>query len=80
MHQSFTCSDTSSIDHLVMSKFVSGPPRYHLAISGIRELSLLRIFTRSDTASIDHLVIREFVSGPPRYHLAIKVVREQFVN
>ena len=30
-------SDTSSIDHLVMREFVSGPPRYHLAIKGIRE-------------------------------------------
>jgi len=30
-------SDTSSIDHLVMREFVSGPPRYHLAIRGIRE-------------------------------------------
>ena len=27
-----TPSDTSSIDHLVMREFVSGPPRYHLAI------------------------------------------------
>jgi len=30
-------SDTSSIDHLVMREFVSGPPRYHLALKGIRE-------------------------------------------
>jgi len=30
-------SDTSSIDHLVMREFVSGPPRYHLTIRGIRE-------------------------------------------
>jgi len=30
-------SDTSSIDHLVMREFVSGPPRYHLAIKGVRE-------------------------------------------
>ena len=30
-------SDTSSIDHLVMREFVSGPPRYRLAIRGIRE-------------------------------------------
>ena len=37
----FLCvsSDTSCIDHLVMREFVSGPPRYHLAIRGIRELS-----------------------------------------
>ena len=27
----------SSIDHLVMKEFVSGPPRYHLAIKGVRE-------------------------------------------
>jgi len=30
-------SDTSSIDHLFMRDFVSGPPRYHLAIKGVRE-------------------------------------------
>jgi len=30
-------SDTSSIDHLVMREFVSGPPRYHLPIMGICE-------------------------------------------
>ena len=30
-------SDISSIDHLVMREFVSGPPRYHLAIKGVRE-------------------------------------------
>jgi len=27
-------SDISSIDHLVMREFVSGSPRYHLAIKG----------------------------------------------
>jgi len=31
------CSDTSSIDHLVMREFVSGPPGYRLAIRGIRK-------------------------------------------
>jgi len=30
-------SDISSIDHLIMREFVSGPPRYHLAIKGVRE-------------------------------------------
>ena len=30
-------SDISSIDHLVMREFVSGPPRYHLAVKGVRE-------------------------------------------
>ena len=30
-------SYTSSIDHLVMRKFVSGPPKYHLAIKGVRD-------------------------------------------
>ena len=30
-------SDTSSIDHLVMREFVCGPPRYHLAIKGLRK-------------------------------------------
>jgi len=30
-------SDTSSIYHLVMREFVSGPPKYHLAIKGVRE-------------------------------------------
>jgi len=30
-------SDTSSIDHLVIRDFMSGPPRYHLAIKGVRE-------------------------------------------
>jgi len=30
-------SDTSSIDHLVIREFVSGPPRCHLAIKGVRE-------------------------------------------
>jgi len=30
-------SDTSSIDHVVMREFVSGLPRYHLAIKGVRE-------------------------------------------
>jgi hypothetical protein len=30
-------SDTSSIDHLVMSEFVSGSPRYYLAIKVVRE-------------------------------------------
>jgi len=30
-------SDTSSIDHLVMREFVSRPPRYHLALKGVRE-------------------------------------------
>ena len=32
-----TNSDISSIDHLIMRQFVSGPPRYHLAIKGVRE-------------------------------------------
>ena len=36
MHVS-TCSDTSSIDHLVMRKFVSGPRRYHKLNKGVRE-------------------------------------------
>ena len=57
---------TSSIDHLVMREFVSRPPRYHLAIKGVREQFVRR---DSGTSSIDHLVMREFVSGPPRYHL-----------
>ena len=30
-------SDISSIDHLIMREFVSGPPRHHLAIKGVRE-------------------------------------------
>ena len=30
-------SDISSIDHLALREFVSGPPRYHLAIKGVRE-------------------------------------------
>jgi len=30
-------SATSSIDHLVIREFVIGPPRYNLAIRGIRE-------------------------------------------
>jgi len=30
-------SYTSSIDHLVMKEFVSGPSRYHLVIKGVRE-------------------------------------------
>ena len=30
-------SDISSIDHLGLREFVSGPPRYHLAIKGVRE-------------------------------------------
>jgi len=30
-------SDISSINHLVMREFVSGSPRYHLAIKGVRE-------------------------------------------
>jgi len=30
-------SDTSSIEHLVMREFASGPPRYHLAIKGVRD-------------------------------------------
>ena len=30
-------SDISSIDHLIMREFVGGPPRYHLAIKGVRE-------------------------------------------
>jgi len=32
----FRISDISSIDHLVMREFVSGPPRYHFAIKGVR--------------------------------------------
>ena len=32
-----TQSDISSIDHLALREFVSGPPRYHLAIKGVRE-------------------------------------------
>jgi len=36
-HVSQWMSYISSIDHLVMREFVSGPPRYHLAIKGIRE-------------------------------------------
>jgi len=32
-----TLSDISSIDHLALREFVSGPPRYHLAIKGVRE-------------------------------------------
>jgi len=35
--QDYVSNDTSSIDHLVMREFVSGPPRYHWAIRGIRE-------------------------------------------
>ena len=35
--ETFQKSDISSIDHLVMREFVSGPPRYHLAIKGVRE-------------------------------------------
>jgi len=31
-------SDISSIDHLALREFVSGPPRYHLAIKGVRKL------------------------------------------
>ena len=31
------CSDTSSINHLVMRESVSGPPRYHLAIKMVCE-------------------------------------------
>jgi len=34
-------SDISSIDHLVMREFVSGPPRYHLTIKGVREQLLV---------------------------------------
>ena len=30
-------SDISSIGHLDMREFVSGSPRYHLAIKGVRE-------------------------------------------
>ena len=30
-------SDISSIDHLTLREFVSGPPRYHLVIKGVRE-------------------------------------------
>jgi len=30
-------SDTSSINHLVIREFVSGSPRYYLAIKGVRE-------------------------------------------
>jgi len=30
-------SDTASIDHLVIKEFVNGPPRYHVAIEGVRE-------------------------------------------
>jgi hypothetical protein len=41
-------SDTSPIDHLVMKEFVSGPPRYHLAVKGVRE----------------HFVVLEQSSGP----------------
>ena len=33
-----TLSDISSIDHLALREFVSGPPRYHLAIKGVRKL------------------------------------------
>ena len=33
----YTPSDISSIDHLALREFVSGPPRYHLAIKGVRE-------------------------------------------
>ena len=33
----FSISDISSIDHLDMREFVSGSPRYHLAIKGVRE-------------------------------------------
>ena len=33
----YTHSDISSIDHLALREFVSGPPRYHLAIKGVRE-------------------------------------------
>jgi len=35
-------SDTSSINLLVMREFVSGPPRYHLAIKGVREQFVVR--------------------------------------
>jgi len=34
-------SDTSSIDHLVTRKFVSGPSRYDLAIRGLCEQSVI---------------------------------------
>ena len=30
-------SDISSIDHLIMREFVSGPPGYHLALKGVFE-------------------------------------------
>jgi len=56
-------SDTSSIDHLVMREFVSGPPRYHLAIKGVREQSVildqnrvsfvhLRVFTTENEIAV----------------------------
>ena len=54
-------SDISSIDYLVMREFVSGPPRYHLAIKGVREqfVVLPHIFFRSTVERIlfwiDHL-------------------------
>ena len=33
----YVYSDISSIDLLALREFVSGPPRYHLAIKGVRE-------------------------------------------
>jgi len=48
-------SDISSIDHLDMREFVSGSPRYHLAIKGVRE----------------QFVVLEQSSGPYKFRLRL---------
>ena len=50
-------SDTSSIDHLVMREFVSGPPRYHLAFKGVREQ-----FVVLDQNSVSFVCLRVFTT------------------
>jgi len=53
-------SDISSIDHLVMREFMSGSPRYHLAIKGVRE----------------QFVVLEQSSGPLKFRLRLHLFLE----
>jgi len=51
-------SHTSFPDHLVMREFVSGSPRYHLAIKGVRGLS-------HDQVSMDDVQLYDYLNSSP---------------
>jgi len=69
-------SDTSSIDHLVMREFVSGPPRYHLSVKIVREQLVildqnrvsfvhLRVFTTENEIAVLTEISGSVITSPP---------------